>query len=59
MRIVSAVLTSAIFASATAVAFEQPINLPVPQPERRYFLTCLDYRMLTGTGLVHVIEPST
>ncbi|MDU1575979.1 MAG: alpha/beta hydrolase [Pantoea sp.] len=42
MKTVSAVLTSALFASATAVASEQPVNLPAPTAGVRAFLNVLN-----------------
>lgn len=42
MKIVSAVLTSALFASATAVATEQPVNLPAPSAGVQAFLNVLN-----------------
>jgi len=42
MKTVSAVLTSALFASATAVASDQPINLPAPTAGVQAFLNVLN-----------------
>ncbi|MFT2798943.1 alpha/beta hydrolase [Serratia sp. N21D137] len=42
MKTVSAVLTSALFASATAVASEQPVNLPAPTAGVQAFLNVLN-----------------
>ncbi|WP_368744447.1 alpha/beta hydrolase [Klebsiella pneumoniae] len=42
MKTVSAVLTSALFASATAVASEKPVNLPVPTAGVQAFLNVLN-----------------
>ncbi|MEK0168145.1 alpha/beta hydrolase [Pseudescherichia vulneris] len=42
MKTVSAVLTSALFASATAVASEKPVNLPAPTAGVQAFLNVLN-----------------
>lgn len=42
MKTVSAVLTSALFASSTAVASEQPVNLPAPTAGVQAFLNVLN-----------------
>jgi len=42
MKTVSAVLTSALFASATAVGSEQPVNLPAPTAGVQAFLNVLN-----------------
>ncbi|MCW4948593.1 MULTISPECIES: alpha/beta hydrolase [Enterobacteriaceae] len=42
MKTVSAVLTSALFASAAAVASEKPVNLPAPTADVQAFLNVLN-----------------